>query len=137
MATPFTLAFIPVARVFKFKPKFRRVLFGATFFSGALCAGGLIKSISESPEFEIQEKAWKLQRNFNQTYYEDWTFAGSLGGFLLYSLAGARFGALMSGIVLGGGAGFAFSLGVMKGAEYAYIDGDLVNFFNISGDLSN
>jgi hypothetical protein len=56
---------------------------------------------------------------------------------LLYSLAGARFGALLAGIVLGGGAGFGFSLGVLKGAEYAYIDGEYVNFFNISGDLSN
>ena len=78
-----------------------------------------------------------MQRNFNQTYYEDWTFAGALGGMLLYSLAGARFGALLAGIVLGGGAGFGFSLGVLKGAEYAYIDGEYVNFFNISGDLSN
>jgi opacity protein-like surface antigen len=43
----------------------------------------------------------------------------------------------MSGLILGGGAGFAFSLAILKGAEYAYIDGGLVEFFNISGDLSN
>lgn len=55
---------------------------------------------------------------------------------LLSALAGARFASLMSGLVLGGGLGFIFSLGVIKGAEYGYVNSDLVTFFNISGDLS-
>lgn len=60
IAPVFALAFFPLARVFKFKPKFNRVVFGSTILSGVLCTGGLIKSFSESKELELQDKAWKL-----------------------------------------------------------------------------
>lgn len=137
IAPVFTLVFFPLARVFKYKQNFKKVLIGSTFLSGALCTGGLVKSFASSTDEELKLKAWKLQRNFHQTYYEDWTFAGSLGGLLLSALAGARFASLISGLVMGGGLGFILSLGVIKGVEYAYLDPSLQNFFNISGDLSN
>ena len=49
IAPVFTLAFVPLARIFKFKPSFKKVLGYSTFLSGALCTGGLIKSLTQEP----------------------------------------------------------------------------------------
>ena len=54
IAPVFTLVFFPLARVFKYKPNFKKVMLGSTFLSGALCTGGLVKTFMKSSDEELK-----------------------------------------------------------------------------------
>ena len=129
-----TAALAPVAygalRLFRRPVPYATVLARGYLAACCFSAARAAYMLATSDEAKNKARAFRLQRNLDMYFLEDWTFLGAALGLATTRLLPA-WGPLASG-VLGGSLGFYFALAVLLGVRYTLLPGELFNAINFS-----
>ena len=117
--------------VFKKKIHFRPILIGYNLATLPGIGFMAYKQLSESDKPKNQSRAFRLQRNVNQYYLEDWTLLGLALGVAF----GTAFppAAFVYTTLLGSSLGFYTGQGILTATNQGFIKPDLMRMTTLSG----
>ena len=125
------VAYLVLNKVLKKDVRYMKVLLRANLFLIPFFAAGCFYKLDVQEDMaKNKRRAYLLQRNFNQFFYEDWTALGLVGG--LGYAAFFRRCRVLNALFLGSSLGFYFALAMMKGTSLGFVSGDLFNAINFS-----
>ena len=115
--------------LFRKQPRYMRLLKFSNLVFPPLMTGMGYYKLQAEPD-KNKSRAWRLQRNFNQYYLEDWTMLG-LGAGIILGLALPRLG-IINMPVLMSSLGTYYGYGMLYGTQYGVLPKEAFEATNFS-----